>query len=55
MSQKIAGNLNEQETPNPLTGKTIIGEKKSDVWSYRLEKDDTTTEELKALKKMCKI
>ena len=52
MSQKIAGNLNEQETPNPLTGKTIIGEKKSDVWSYRLEKDDATTEELKALKKI---
>ncbi len=52
MSQKIAGNLNEKETPNPLTGKTIIGEKKSDVWSYRLEKDDATTEELKALKKI---
>jgi len=52
MSQKIAGNLNEQETPNPLTGKTIIGEKKSDVWSFRLEKDDATTEELKALKKI---
>ena len=52
MSQKIAGNLNEQETPNPLTGKTIIGDKKSDVWSFRLEKDDATTEELKALKKI---
>ena len=44
--------MNEQETPNPLTGKTIIGEKKSDVWSFRLEKDDATTEELKALKKI---
>ena len=51
-SQKIAGNLNKKETPNPLTGKTIIGEKKSTEWSFYLEKGNATTEELEALKKI---
>lgn len=52
MSQNLAGKSNEKDDSNPLTGKNIIKEKKSNLWSFRLENGDPTTEESEALEKL---
>ena len=54
MSQSVSGNSRVDETPNPLTGKTIIKEKKSNQWGLRLESGDPTPEESEALEKIGK-
>ena len=54
MSQSVSGNSRVDETPNPLSGKTIIKEKKSNQWGLRLESGDPTPEESEALEKIGK-